>query len=222
MSMPQQVSVVVVTEDRVTGEALACACRRHGVTATVCEPHRAPSATGDVVILDLTTPQPSGSAWPVLSGAAVRTVAVGGSPSALPAGAVVDRWVPDDRSLDDLLDAVTSAVSNVATIAAPSAMTSNGNSAATPNGTSTTSRPSDVGRTRRPVGSLTSREREVLAALLAADGVPGIARRLQITENTVRTHLQNVFAKLGVNSRAEAAAYALRHGLVDDVRRASA
>jgi DNA-binding CsgD family transcriptional regulator len=210
MSMPQQVSVVVVTEDRVTGEALACACRRHGVTATVCEPHRAPSATGEVVILDLTTPQPSGTSWPVLSGAAVRTVAVGGSPGALPAGAVVDRWVPDDRSLDDLLDAVTSAVSSAA------------NGKATSNGTSTASPPGDVGRTRRSVGSLTSREREVLAALLAADGVPGIARRLQITENTVRTHLQNVFAKLGVNSRAEAAAYALRHGLVDDLRRANA
>jgi DNA-binding NarL/FixJ family response regulator len=198
MSMPQEVSVVVVTEDRVTGEALACACERRGVTATVCEPHAVPPVTGEVVILDLTAQRLSVTEWLALTSSAVRTVAVGGSPGLLPAGAVIDRWVPDDRSLDDLLEAVTST------------------------GTSTAAPPIDVGQTRRSVGSLTSREREVLAALLAGDGVPGIARRLQITDNTVRTHLQNVFAKLGVNSRAEAAAYALRHGVVDDLRRASA
>lgn len=197
-SLPHQVSVVVVTEDRVTGEAIACACERRGVTATVREPNGVPAATGDVVILDLTAPQLSVTEWPMLSGAAVRTVAVGGSPGLLPAGAVVDRWVADDRSLDDLLEAVTSP------------------------GASSAAPPIDVARTRSSVGSLTVREREVLAALLSGDGVPGIARRLRITENTVRTHLQNVFAKLGVNSRAEAAAYALRHGLVDDLRKASA
>ena len=196
--MPQQVSVVVITEDRVTGEALACACQRRGVTTMVCSPNGVPAVTGEVVILDLTGHQPSDTDWPVLSGHAARTVVVGGSPGVLPAGAVVDHWVPDDRSLDDLLEAVMSP------------------------GTSTAAPPIDVRRAHRSAGSLTAREREVLAALLAGDGVPAMARRLQIAENTVRTHLQNVFAKLGVSSRAEAAAYALRHGLVDGLRKASA
>ena len=197
-SMPQQMSVVVITEDRVTGEALACACERRGVTATVCGPGDAAAVTGEVVILDLTAHEPSVTDWPLVSGPATRTVVVGGSSAVLPTGAVVDHWVADDRSVDDLLDAVTSP------------------------GTSTAAPSVDVARTRNSVGSLTAREREVLGALLAGDGVPGMARRLQIAENTVRTHLQNVFAKLGVNSRAEAAAYALRHGLADDRRQVSA
>jgi two-component system, NarL family, nitrate/nitrite response regulator NarL len=33
--------------------------------------------------------------------------------------------------------------------------------------------------------------------------------------NTVRTHVQNILIKLGVHSKLEAAAFAMRHGLVD-------
>ena len=54
------------------------------------------------------------------------------------------------------------------------------------------------------VSGLTEREREVLTLL--ADGLPNaaIARRLFLSQNTVRNHLSNVFAKLGVSSRSEA------------------
>ncbi|WP_226948526.1 LuxR C-terminal-related transcriptional regulator [Rhizorhabdus wittichii] len=57
---------------------------------------------------------------------------------------------------------------------------------------------------------LTDREAEILAHL--ADGVSNklIARRLALTENTVKFHLKNIFAKLGVASRKEAAACAFR------------
>ena len=40
-----------------------------------------------------------------------------------------------------------------------------------------------------------------------------IAAALVISEHTVRRHLQNVFAKLGVSTRAAASAYAVRHDL---------
>ena len=52
---------------------------------------------------------------------------------------------------------------------------------------------------------LTTRELEILR--LAAEGAsnPEVARRLWITEQTVKFHLTNVFRKLGVSSRAEAA-----------------
>jgi non-specific serine/threonine protein kinase len=65
----------------------------------------------------------------------------------------------------------------------------------------------------RPV-SLTEREREVLR--LVADGVTNqqIAARLIVSEATVKRHLDNVFAKLGVSSRTAAATVALRSGLV--------
>ena len=62
---------------------------------------------------------------------------------------------------------------------------------------------------------LTPREREILALLAeGSDGVD-IARKLSVSKNTVRTHVQNILSKLQVHSRLEAAAFAIRYGLVD-------
>jgi DNA-binding NarL/FixJ family response regulator len=57
---------------------------------------------------------------------------------------------------------------------------------------------------------LTDRERAVLAAL--AEGLPNtdLARRLGVSVNTVKFHLRNLFLKLGVRNRTEAAAWYLR------------
>jgi two-component system nitrate/nitrite response regulator NarL len=65
---------------------------------------------------------------------------------------------------------------------------------------------------------LTGRERQVLTLL--AEGCPSaeIAERMRISRNTVRTHVQSILAKLGVHSRLEAAAFAVRHGLVPSAR----
>ncbi|QYN26139.1 LuxR C-terminal-related transcriptional regulator [Amycolatopsis sp. DSM 110486] len=65
-----------------------------------------------------------------------------------------------------------------------------------------------------PPTSLTERELQVLA--LVAEGLSNrqIAARLVISEHTVRRHLQNVFAKLGVPSRAAAATHAVQHHLI--------
>jgi DNA-binding NarL/FixJ family response regulator len=41
-----------------------------------------------------------------------------------------------------------------------------------------------------------------------------IAAKLFISENTVKSHLKNIFGKLGVNDRSQAVAVALRRGLV--------
>jgi DNA-binding NarL/FixJ family response regulator len=62
--------------------------------------------------------------------------------------------------------------------------------------------------------TLTAREREVL--LLVAVGLPNksIARRLTISEKTVKAHLTRVFAVLGVSDRTSAALWAQRNGLV--------
>lgn len=69
---------------------------------------------------------------------------------------------------------------------------------------------------RRPEGpsaGLSAREREVLG--LVAQGLPNktIARRLGISEKTVKTHLTRVFSVLGVGDRTSAALYAQRHGM---------
>lgn len=61
---------------------------------------------------------------------------------------------------------------------------------------------------------LTDREREILSMLV--EGVTGevVAERLSISRNTVRTHIQNLLVKLQVHSRLEAAAFAVKFGIV--------
>jgi DNA-binding NarL/FixJ family response regulator len=61
--------------------------------------------------------------------------------------------------------------------------------------------------------SLSQRERDVLA--LVADGCPNkeIARRLWITERTVKGHLTRIFREIGVDDRTQAALWAQKHGI---------
>ncbi|MET4921959.1 response regulator transcription factor [Streptomyces sp. PSRA5] len=61
---------------------------------------------------------------------------------------------------------------------------------------------------------LTARETEVLS--LVAEGLSNheIARRLHIGAATVKTHINNIFAKSGVRDRAQAVRYAYQHGLI--------
>jgi serine/threonine protein kinase/DNA-binding NarL/FixJ family response regulator len=61
---------------------------------------------------------------------------------------------------------------------------------------------------------LTSREMEVVQLLAEGLSNKEIARLLSISPRTVNFHLDNIYSKLGVNSRTEAAIYALRHGWV--------
>jgi DNA-binding CsgD family transcriptional regulator len=63
---------------------------------------------------------------------------------------------------------------------------------------------------RRP----TRREVEVLRLVAAGKTNPQVGAELAMSRHTVKRHLDNLFAKLGLFSRAEAAAYALREGLV--------
>jgi DNA-binding CsgD family transcriptional regulator len=62
--------------------------------------------------------------------------------------------------------------------------------------------------------SLTNREREILALLADGLGNKQIAARLGISTNTVKTHLELLFEKIGVSSRAEAVATGVRRGLL--------
>ncbi|MFI6346203.1 response regulator [Streptomyces sp. NPDC050560] len=65
-----------------------------------------------------------------------------------------------------------------------------------------------------PPDDLTVREGEVL--VLIAEGLSNqeIARRLHVSTATVKTHINNLFAKTGLKDRAQAVRYAYQHGLV--------
>ena len=67
---------------------------------------------------------------------------------------------------------------------------------------------------RLPARRPTRRETEVLRLVAAGKTNPEIAAELTVSRNTVKRHLDNLFAKLGLSSRAEATAYALREGIV--------
>ncbi len=75
----------------------------------------------------------------------------------------------------------------------------------------------DGGRPERePVGGLTSREGQILRLVAAGASNHSVAKRLWVTEQTVKFHLSNVYRKLGVANRTEAAHYAHVHGVVTD------
>ena len=63
-----------------------------------------------------------------------------------------------------------------------------------------------------PPADLTAREMDVIQLLVEGLSSKEIAQRLSIATTTVNYHLENIYGKLGVNSRTEAAITALRHG----------
>jgi DNA-binding NarL/FixJ family response regulator len=65
-----------------------------------------------------------------------------------------------------------------------------------------------------PLAELSSREREVFAALARGRANAEIAATLQIGEATVRTHVANVLDKLQLRDRTQVIIFALKHGLV--------
>lgn len=60
---------------------------------------------------------------------------------------------------------------------------------------------------------LTGREQDIVGLLAQGLSNKEIAARLNVSARTVNFHLDNLYSKLGVNSRTEAVVYALRHGL---------
>lgn len=86
-------------------------------------------------------------------------------------------------------------------------------------GDQASARPGEPGTDADPrIAALGDRERTVLACLVRGMDRRGIASRLQISENTVKTHIGRILAKLGAHSMLEAAAIARAAGLIDPLR----
>jgi two-component system nitrate/nitrite response regulator NarL len=65
------------------------------------------------------------------------------------------------------------------------------------------------------LSELTSREREILAMVIAGLTNKAIARQVFISEKTVEFHLDRIYTKIGVRTRLMAGIWAIRHGMVE-------
>ena len=65
--------------------------------------------------------------------------------------------------------------------------------------------------------NLTRREMDIVSAVAAGESNKSIARKLSLSEDTVKHHVSHVFDKLGVFSRLELAVFAFNHDLVRDI-----
>jgi len=73
--------------------------------------------------------------------------------------------------------------------------------------------PGDVHPSRPLPDKLTAREAEVLALIATGRTNTQIAKVLVVSPSTVKTHINNIFAKTGISDRAHAVHYAYQHGL---------
>ena len=115
---------------------------------------------------------------------------------ALQAGAI--GYLLKDVSADTLAEAIRDAHAGRATLS-PAAAQALAQAAAQPT---------------TPGHDLTARERDVLALLVKGLNNTQIADRLVVSPSTIKSHVSHILSKLGVASRTEAAALAVRQGLV--------
>ena len=64
------------------------------------------------------------------------------------------------------------------------------------------------------MSELTTTELNILRLIVGGMSDKEIAFALDVSENTVKTHVQNIFGKLGISDRSSAATLAIRRGLV--------
>jgi DNA-binding NarL/FixJ family response regulator len=79
----------------------------------------------------------------------------------------------------------------------------------------------DLGLSGAPAdaAALTRREREILQLVAEGHSNAQLARKLWVTEQTVKFHLSNVYRKLGVSNRTEASRWAQLQGLLEPATR---
>jgi NarL family two-component system response regulator LiaR len=159
----------------------------------------------DVVLMDMVMPEMDGAAatrvirekYPQVQVIALTSFKEGELiKNALEAGAIA--YLLKDVSADDLVWAIRAAHAGRATLSPEAAQSL----------VETANQPPTPGL------DLTEREHEVLALMVEGLNNTQIAGRLTVSPSTIKSHVSNILAKLGVASRTEAVTLALRNKLV--------
>ena len=213
-----EIKVLVVDQERTFAEALAARLAAEDdievvgvILVRASLPHLASARSADVVLVDGDLPGAIDQLCADVAGGPrpTRVVALSASAeserivSAIKAGAAA--WVRKDQSLGHLLLVIRGVVQGETWL--PSSETGNVVRLLL-------SEQENRQSSGRLLATLTPRERAVLTCLAeGASRREAIATPLHLSTNTVRTHLQNIMAKLGVHSALEAVALARAAGL---------
>jgi len=211
MANPNPIRVMVVDDHGMIRRGLAAYLKsmsdlelvaeaRDGQDAIeVCE-----QALPDVILMDLVMPGVDGVAatriirqrWPQVQVIALTSFQEKELiQNALQAGAV--SYLLKNVSGDDLAEAIRAAHAGRSTLA--------------PEAIQALIQPTPVANSNI---DLTDREREVLSLLVKGLNNPEIAEHLNVSRATVKVHVSNILAKLGVSNRAEAIAFAIQNKMV--------
>jgi len=159
----------------------------------------------DVILMDLVMPDMDGVAatqaikarWPEIQVIALTSFQEGEMvQEALKAGAI--SYLLKNVSMNELIRAIRAAHAGRSTMAQEAVQ----------------ALVQSAGQDKTPGVDLTPREFEVLELLVEGLNNPEISERLFISIGTTRSHVSNIFSKLGVSNRAEAITLALRNKLV--------
>jgi DNA-binding NarL/FixJ family response regulator len=192
--------VLVVDAQRLRGEAVAAALSNVGVPATWADPG---SCEGDVAIVHGgAVPSPELDA--LLEDPTWRTLVV--------VSGHLDERDPVVTRAFGVLDGSRATVESLV------AAVRDARAGQRPKRWAATAPATEVERARQLVATLSPRERSILRLVARAQRNEEIGAELQISSNTVRTHVQNILGKLEVTSRVAAVSLARRAGLDLEVR----
>jgi DNA-binding NarL/FixJ family response regulator len=212
------VRVLVVDGQALVGDALAVRLGVEediAVLATAASAHQAVTAAQvlgpDVVVIDVRPGEDAGAELTRMlreAAPSVRIVIIGGEDDPL---AVCDclcegahAWVSREAESSSLIEAIRHAMSDEISLP-PKLLTAVIRQLQ--------ARRADRDEHRSRLAQLTERERLILEYMVSGLDRDAIARRLGVSHNTVRTHAQNCYAKLGVHSSLEAVHVAFRGGM---------